>query len=281
MNAMNFLEKRSKTFWIWAASVSVLLLGLIDYLTGYELNFSLFYLAPIFLATWFMGTRAGLLFSVVSDMTWFAADYLSGARYSHPTIYVWNMLIRLAFFVIVTLLLSALKNAYEKNRSMAQVDFVSGAMSAGYFYSVAKNEIERSARYKKPFSFAYIDLDNFKQVNDSFGHSTGDQVLRSVTESVKRQIRQSDTFARLGGDEFALLLPETGEAKARSVIERIHSVLTEEMDKYGWGVTFSIGAVTYSQPPASVDEMVKATDAVMYSVKINTKNGVAYQLYAG
>ncbi len=281
MNVMTFLEKRSKPFWFWVASVTVILLGLIDYYTGYELSFSLFYLAPIFLATWFMSKRVGLLFSVISAVTWIAADYLSGNRYSHPPIYIWNTLIRMAFFVIVTLLLSALRTAYEKNRSMAQVDFVSGAVSAGYFYSVAKNEIERSARYKKPFSFAYIDLDNFKQVNDSFGHSTGDHVLRAVTESIQGQIRQTDTFARLGGDEFALLLPETGEEKARSVITRIHSILTEEMSKNGWGVTFSIGAVTYSQPPASVDEMVKATDAVMYSVKISSKNGVAYQLHVG
>ena len=88
-------------------------------------------------------------------------------------------------------------------------------MSVSYFYTLAKNEIERSARYDKPLTFAYIDLDNFKEINDLLGHSIGDRVLRTVTENIQSQIRTNDTLARLGGDEFALLLPETCEEDAR------------------------------------------------------------------
>jgi len=280
MNAAIFLEKRSNLFWILLGSLSVIFLGLVDYLTGYELSFSLFYLAPIALISWFKQRKFGLLVSVISAITWVAADYLGGNRYSNLTIFAWNMFIRLVFFVIVTLLLSALRDAYKKNQALARMDFVSGAVSASHFYDVARIEIERSARYKKPFTFAYIDLDNFKKVNDVLGHSTGDRVLRAVTEHVHGQIRLADTFARLGGDEFALLLPETDEDKAKSVIPRIHSILTEAMHEKGWEVTFSIGAVTYRQPPESVDEMVKLADGVMYTIKTNSKNGVAFHLYA-
>jgi len=280
MDAAHYLEKRSYLFWWCLEILFVVFLGAIDYLTGYELTFSLFYLAPISLVSWFKGKRIGLWISAISSLAWFLADYLSGNRYSNPSIYVWNTLIRLTFFLIVTSLLSALRKAYLATQSQARVDFVSGAFSVGYFYTLAKNEMERSARYKKPFTLLYIDLDNFKEINDLLGHSTGDRVLRTVADNILCRIRSNDTFARLGGDEFALLLPETGEDEARNVIARLHSDLSAIMQKHGWKVTFSIGAVTYKQPPESVDEMVKLADSTMYTVKSRSKNGVAYRVYA-
>ena len=280
MNRFDYLRQRGNAFWLLIGSLLVFLLGLIDFLTGYKFSFSLFYLAPISLIAWYKSRDFGLGFSIVSAIVWLVADYFSGDPNTDPTTMVWNTLIRMGFFIIVTLLLSALRAAYDNNQTIARVDFVSGAVSVSYFYTIAKNEIERSGRYKKPFTFAYIDLDNFKRVNDTLGHSTGDRLLRAVTENVKRQIRATDIFARLGGDEFALLLPETDEEKAKVVVSRVHSILTENMRKNGWEVTFSIGAVTYRRPPASVDEMVRQADGVMYSVKTASKNGVAYQLYA-
>ena len=113
------------------------------------------------------------------------------------------------------------------------------------------------------------------------GHSTGDRVLRAVTESIQRQIRPSDTLGRLGGDEFGLLLPETQEEDAKKVIDRIHTSLVNEMLKNNWTITFSMGVVTYCQAPQSVDDMVKLADNAMYQVKNNGKNGVSYQTYDG
>jgi diguanylate cyclase (GGDEF)-like protein len=279
MNAGQYLDRRGNLFWWCLEILFILLLAFVDYLTGYELSFSLFYLAPISLAAWFKGRRLGLWLSAISAIIWFLADYLSGNRYYNPSLYVWNTLIRLSFFIIVTILLSALRKAYDTNQSLARVDFVSGAVSVGYFYSLAKNEMRRSARYKQPFTLVYIDLDNFKEINDLLGHSTGDRVLRAVTESVKCGIRETDAFGRLGGDEFALLLPETDEREARTAITRLHSDLSTVMRKNGWKVTFSIGAVTYKKPPVSVDEMVKLADSTMYSIKSSTKNGTAYCVY--
>ena len=281
MNMTLFFEKRSNLFWGSMGVLSVIVLGIIDYLTGYELSFSLFYLAPISLIAWYKSKRYGLVISAVSAIVWFLADFLSGSRYSIPSLYVWNTLIRLGFFLVVNLLFSALRKAYDANQELARMDYVTGAVSVGYFYNLAKIEIGRSVRYGRPFTFAYIDMDNFKAINDSMGHSTGDQVLRVVTENVQRQIRNIDTFSRLGGDEFALLLPETDEEEARNVITRVFTNLSNEMLKNDWTVTFSIGVVIYRQPPKSVDEMVKLADSTMYSVKAGTKNGVAYHVYAG
>lgn len=281
MNIAFFLAERGKLFWGFTGVGLIALLGLLDYLTGHEMTLSLFYLIPISLVAWYAGRRQGLFISAVSAVALFFADYASGLVYSHPTIYVWNALLWVGFFFIVAWLMSSLRKSYLINRDLARVDYVTGAVSIRFFYDLAKVEIGRSARYKRPFSFAYFDMDNFKAINDSLGHSTGDRVLRSVAENIQGQIRKTDTFARLGGDEFALLLPETDEDEARPMVSRLHANLVSELLKNGWMVTFSVGVVTFREPPASVDDMVKLADAVMYSVKTDSKNGVAYHLYAG
>ena len=91
----------------------------------------------------------------------------------------------------------------------------------------------------------------------------------------------ADTLARLGGDEFALLMPETDADAARTVLNRIHSSLVDEMLRNGWMVTFSVGVVSFNEVPKSVDDMVKIADGIMYSVKTAVKNGVNYHIYAG
>ena len=278
---ISFLGKRNKVFWGVTGIVLVLLLGAIDYITGYELSFALFYLIPIALVAWFGGRRLGLLISTASAIAWFGADFFSGARYSNPTIYVWNTLLRLGFFWVVTLLLSALQEAYKINQDLAQTDYVTGAGSARHFYDMARIESDRFRRYKHSFSMVYFDLDNFKTINDHLGHNTGDKLLRVLTENIQQSIRPSDTLGRLGGDEFAILLPETDEEQAKKCVTRLHSHLSAEMLRKDWTVTFSMSVVTFHQLPKSVDEMVKLADSAMYSIKANGKNGVCYQAFNG
>lgn len=282
MNAVvEALEKRSRLFRAVAGFVLVILVGILDYLTGYEYSFALFYLAPIALLTWSAGSNSGLATSMLSAFTWYVADVASGQVYSNPAIHLWNTLIRFSFFVIVTLLLAALRRALQAEQALARGDFVTGAINARYFHDLARAEIERSRRYNHPFTLAYIDLDNFKAVNDLFGHSTGDEVLRTVAATLQRQVRQTDVVARVGGDEFAVLLTETGQEAAEVAISKIRSSLLAEVSKQAWPVTFSIGVVTYVAMPGSVDEMVKMADDLMYSVKTDTKNGVRYAIHAG
>jgi diguanylate cyclase (GGDEF) domain len=281
MNLTSFFNKRSKIFWGSTGFIMVVLLGMADYLTGYELSFALFYLIPIALVAWFGGKRLGLLISAASAIAWFSADFLSGNRYLNPSLYVWNTLLRLGFFLVVTLLLSALQQAYIVNQELAQTDYVTGAISVRHFYELTRIEIGRLRRYQHPFSLVYIDLDNFKAINDRLGHITGDKLLRVLVENIQQQIRPTDVLARLGGDEFALLLPETGAEQIKIFIGRLHSSLANEMLRKGWMVTLSMGVVTFKQLPKSLDEMVRLADVAMYSVKTNGKNGVCYRVYNG
>jgi diguanylate cyclase (GGDEF)-like protein len=281
MNAATFFEKRSKPFWITAGIAFIVILGFIDYLSGYEISLSLLYLIPIFLAVWYGDGRMGLVLSFVSTGAWFVADYSAGLFYSHPSIYIWNTLLRLGFYCVVTWLGSSLKKTYKINQELARTDYVTGATSIHYFYELAHVEMRRSQRNHHPFALAYIDLDDFKTINDRLGHSIGDRVLRAVTDNIHQQIRPADTLARLGGDEFALLMPETGEEAAKTVINRLHSSLVSEMLRNGWMVTFSVGVVICNEDPKTVDAMLKMADATMYSVKNANKNGVSYRVYTG
>ena len=233
------------------------------------------------MAVWYIDGEMGLVFSFASTIAGFIANYSAGLTYSSLSIYVWNTVLRLGFYLVVVWLGSTLKRAFTINRELARTDYMTGAVSVRYFYELAQIEIGRAQRYRRPFTLAYIDLDNFKTVNDRLGHSTGDRVLCAVTEGICRQIRPADTLARLGGDEFALLLPETDGDAARMVINRIHACLVDEMARNGWMVTFSVGVVTFTQVPKTVDAMVKMADNAMYSVKAAGKNGVNYSIYAG
>ena len=281
MDIMNALRIRGGLFWGVASIAGVFLLGIVDYLTGYDVSISLFYLAPIAAASWFVGRRMGFAVSCLSAVVWFLADIASGHVYLTRWIYVWNLAARLGFFVVVTLLLDNLRESYRRERDLARTDRTTGTANSRYFYEFAQLELERARRFGRPLSLAYLDIDDFKLVNDRFGHAQGDEVLRAVSNSVREHLRATDLIARLGGDEFGVLLTETDQAGAQAAVAKIQDAMFKQMRGQPWLVTISIGVVTFVTPPSSVDAMVRAADDLMYTVKADSKNGVRFELRAG
>jgi diguanylate cyclase (GGDEF)-like protein len=276
-----FLEERGRFFWGFLGGVVVISLGVINYFLGFELNTSFFYFVPIAAVAWFAGREPGLVIAGLSAIAWFLTDVFGGYAYSSPWYFLGNALIRVGFFLGVTGLVVNLRKALKTNQELARTDYITGAVSVRYFHELAQKELGRSDRYHHPFTFAYIDLDNFKELNERQGHATGDDVLRTVSDVVQRRIRNIDIFCRLGGDEFALLMPETGEVEAQSVISRVRRSLLEDMKKHNWDMTFSIGVVTFIRIPKTVDDMVRMADDVMHPIKIGGKNAVSYTIYEG
>lgn len=255
----------------------VAVVGAIDYLTGYELSFSIFYLLPVGFAAWYLRGRFGFVIGLVSAATWLGADYTSGHQYSHLAIPIWNAGVRLGFFIIVAVLLKRFKSALEFQASLAQIDGLTGLMNSRTFKQRCSSLFELASRNGHPLALGFVDLDNFKVVNDRFGHSVGDQVLTAVAATLTKRLRGSDICARLGGDEFSVLLPETDLSGARTFFTGLHESLLELAALNHWPVGFSIGVAVFHSPEASIDEAIQCADALMYRVKSSGKNRVLFE----
>jgi diguanylate cyclase (GGDEF)-like protein len=275
------LENRSPLFWTVVGIVSIGLLGILDYLSGNEFTFSLFYLAPILLVTWAANLKTGQFLSLLSALTLIGVQIAGGLEYSHPIFYFLNTLVRTAIYVILTDLVDKLKKTQKKEQLAARTDFVTGIANRRYFHELLETEIERIRRYPHPITVVYMDMDNFKQVNDLFGHKMGDEVLRCIASELKSKLRKTDIIARLGGDEFALLLPSARLPEAEVVISKVRTNLTEEMRQRNWPVTFSMGAVVCIAPPHSAEQIIDMADELMYEVKNSTKNNVRFTTWDG
>ena len=257
------------------ALAMVAVVGVLNYYSGHEVSLLLFYLVPIIQTAWFVGTEAGIVMALMCTATWYSVNFFRPTNDIPALVSFWNTTMRLGIFLIVAYIISiqsALKRSLAKEKELSRTDFLTGTLNPRAFSEVAETEIDRAGRYGHPFSIAYIDLDDFKRVNDRYGHTTGDQLLISVVDNIRSQIRTSDAFARLGGDEFALLFPETGDEAAAIIVGKISRMLAENMSGKGWQVTASIGLVTYETPPHSYDEMLSKADDIMYQVKQAGKN---------
>ncbi len=268
------IQKKHPLLVISVAALIAVILGITDYVTGNEISFSILYLIPITIAV-FIGSRSsGIIISVLSTVIWFAADILTGNRYATILIPVWNSVMRLGYFSLHTLILSKTIDLYQREKQNALKDPMTGMANWRLFSEICRRETQKAERNSGNISLAYIDLDNFKAVNDTHGHKTGDDLLKLFAEEVNRHIRPSDIPARLGGDEFALLLPDTDSRDAKTVIERLRSSFGKIMKTRKFPVSLSIGMVTFHKPALSVDEMMQIADSLMYEVKHAGKNSI-------
>jgi diguanylate cyclase (GGDEF)-like protein len=276
---LKFLEKRSQTFIVAFGCLQILVLGLINYFTGFELSFSFFYLIPVATVAWFGGKKTGLAVAFISAVVWQFANYQAGQTFSHAFVPIWNAGTRLGFFLVVANLLIQLKKSLLHEQNLARTDYLTGAANPRSFYETARGELERARRYGRDLSITYFDADNFKQINDTLGHQVGSDLLIKVVQVIKSNLRLNDTIARVGGDEFAILFPETNSEQARAVVCKIREKLNAAMAEENWSVTFSMGVLTCVDIPKSVDEMIKIADGLMYEVKKNGKNSVLFDVF--
>jgi diguanylate cyclase (GGDEF)-like protein len=269
----------SKRWLIAIAMGTVFIVGFIDYVSGIELSLSLFYLIPITMAAWALGKNAGLNLSVLCATTWLITNLLAGLFFTNIFIGIWNTFIRFGFYATVTVLLAELRNALEEESLLANTDPLTGAMNRRSFNDIAEKKMIIAEVNRRTYTMVYVDLDNFKAVNDTLGHAIGDLVLKSVVDTLNKQIRSTDLLARLGGDEFAILLTEIDQEQAKPIVERLQLSLLEDMRTNNWNITFSIGVLTVLSMPESVDKLVTLTDALMYEVKSKGKNAIHYSTF--
>ncbi|MBD2435647.1 GGDEF domain-containing protein [Nostoc sp. FACHB-110] len=278
MKLIRILENQPKFLSIFLSILLTAIIGLIDYYIPPEISVAIFYLIPIGIATWFSDQCSGITISIISAITNLIVYPKSNIHYLHPLVPYWNTIVILVFFLFTNFLLTQQKTILKNLENLARTDALTGLNNRLFFLDLANLEIHKSLRHKEPLTIAYFDIDNFKTVNDQFGHVVGDRLLCSVADTAKNNLRKIDIIARIGGDEFAILLPRTDYDAAEVVLHRLKNTLTGSMEQQNWPVSFSMGAITFLKPPTSVSQMIEKADDLMYSAKKKGKNLLHHEL---
>ncbi|MCB1189088.1 MAG: diguanylate cyclase [Leptospiraceae bacterium] len=183
---------------------------------------------------------------------------------------------------LTTTIRMALKKHEEtmKMEQLATTDSLTGIMNRRFFLQAIDKEIERTQRYGNRFSLIILDIDHFKKVNDTYGHSAGDEVIVSITQIVNKNLRKVDIFARYGGEEFIICLPETDYPNAMNVAERIRQNIEDNFIPYDdkkISCTVSIGVTNFHENGDTYDKIFQRADAALYLAKNQGRNQVVYQ----
>ncbi|HEX8941474.1 MAG TPA: diguanylate cyclase [Candidatus Limnocylindrales bacterium] len=171
--------------------------------------------------------------------------------------------------------LNGVTEAMAKAVDAATFDRLTGVANRQALIGQLFNEVERAARYDRPLSVAFVDIDHFKQVNDTYGHGVGDVVLRGVAQVMRQNLRATDMIGRYGGEEFMLILTETGVDEAASLAEKLRQLVLRQQfqtEDLSLSVTVSIGIAGGQGQTLRVDNLVRDVDAAMYSAKSLGRN---------
>ena len=257
------------------AAVIVLADRRLDRALGIDLGLSLLVALPVYWAARTADSRFGKLVVVGAILLAFLSDFFAPVKMQPSWFPGLTASFHLAFLVVVVAL-AVIHRLLLSEREMVNTDFLTGIANGRGFHEGLVREIERSRRNHKPMTLAYLDCDGFKTVNDSLGHAAGNEVLAQTAMILKQNIRAGDLVGRLGGDEFAVLLVDMPAERSAEVVTRLRSQLRQTLKLNAKPVTFSIGAVTFADPPAGPNEAIRTADALMYQAKRAGKDRVVH-----
>lgn len=269
---------REKVSVISVAALALAVIWGADYRSGYEISLSVFYLGPVILVAWRLGRIGGYAMSLAAAAAGFSVDMMSIPSELSIFVPLWNSGARLLFYLVFTYLLAQFRTLLDTEKRHARVDPLTGLVNRRAFFAEAERFLALSRRKNLPTTMAYVDLDDFKSVNDTYGHNGGDRLLCAVAEALLQCTRRSDIVARMGGDEFCVLLPETGPAEAEGFVAKARAILDTQLGASTPPGSLSIGVVTFLKTPPNTDELVSAADALMYRVKNSGKSGVLHEV---
>lgn len=255
------------------------LVAWIDVRAGAGLDLAVFYLPAIAAVSWYLGRAAGTALALVATTIGAVVSLALRPPGFDREMLLWNSAAQFLFFLFAAMLVAVLEQQTVRLRTLAREDPLTGIANRRAFFGALDRAMEWSRRQGMSWALAYVDVDNFKKLNDTQGHGAGDGVLRKVARTLREGIRRVDIVARLGGDEFALLLPETDADAAETIVSKLQLQLDQAMAEDGWDVSFSIGVMTFTVPPESLDAAVAMADACMYRAKARGKAGAVFRVW--
>jgi diguanylate cyclase (GGDEF)-like protein len=274
--ALSALGKLSRKEVVVVCVVLVLGVGACEYLAPDEYSFELFYLLPLAFAAWYGGERLGIALAILAA---FGPELAVLMQHSpdRQIVAIWNAAMRVGVFGVTAALIHRLRLALDRMKVLVGTDDLTGAANARTFHERCRLEMTRARRHGTPLTLLYLDLDNFKEVNDEIGHLAGDAVLKLVVDTIRENCRPYDLIARMGGDEFAVLFSDIDDRFAAAIRERVREVVAHTMRRRGFPVTCSIGSVTFRTIPADPDDLIRTADEAMSEAKRRGKNMVVHR----
>lgn len=240
---------------------------LLDVFSEAEIAASLGYLLPISVAAWGMGRIGAAVCASVCATAWLIVELFVHYGDVAPGLQVVNLVVLTVTYLLFGQLLATVKELLEHERRLASTDPLTSLHNRRALFGAVGREVARGRRSGVPFSVAYLDVDGFKQVNDTLGHHAGDALLKRIGLVLQEDLRELDMVARPGGDEFVIVMPGTDEAGAGRVMQRLRKRLARAAWRRAFDIDFSIGVLTVRDAPESVEEVVARADQLMYQVK--------------
>lgn len=259
---------------IWVAGIGIIVaLGVFRTSTDAEYAFASTAIIPVVVVAWIAGYRSGFVFALLAAIMWVSTDLLTERQFSEPWIPFVNGLVRLATYCFVAYLTARVKTLMAQMQDMASHDALTGLLNRRVFFEAGEAEVMRSRRYTHPLAVAFLDLDDFKRLNDSQGHKAGDLALKAVAGALRGQLRTTDRIARLGGDEFAVLLPEVTYQAALETGNKLAAAINAALAAFP-PASVSVGVAWFESAGLGFPAMLEAADTLMYEIKQAGKHGV-------
>ncbi len=241
--------------------------------SGAEFSVSSLALLPVITIAWFGGRLNGMLMVFIAALIWLVAGFVAELESSHGWIPWLNFLTRIFTFGLIAFLVSETRSHLKQESFAAMHDPLTRLANRRGFIEEATKEVERSRRKGRSLAVVFLDLDNFKTLNDTLGHDAGDNALLATAIALEGALRSTDIVARMGGDEFAAVLTEITYEDAVVAGKTISEIVNRALDQFP-PVAASLGIVWFENGNQSIATMIKAADDLMYEVKNNGKGTV-------
>lgn len=254
--------------------IGVALVAAADLALGYEISLVALHMVPVLVVTWYASARWGMFILVLMTIVTVLMELNLAPAPAKPMLRYLDLASDFAAMAVLVFVQSRLRQAYRTVQRQSRTDALTGCLNRSGFHEQLQAEVGRQKRYGQPFALAYLDVDDFKALNDSQGHHAGDALLVQTGRALRARLRHTDSAGRLGGDEFAVLLRGADQDSAAAIARELKQELDRTARGHRWSVGFSIGIVCFTRPPQDADDALRLADQLMYQAKKGGKNAL-------